>query len=721
MNKKSPSKEGVKPFIFFLFLNNPYILKTDFICMESVNKGAVALIVALILVGGVGYMFNVTDQSTTKTTYTNIGSVDALFAANSSPVRASEIFNSVYNVTGWTGDIDLTNVKLTGTQTNQYVYKEAETVYDPQTVDYNYAEHGYILNGHYNGRHNLPDTIPLRNSLKTTLSDSDKVFFSVYMPTATELQGKLYKYEVTTNTGYGESVGGYGQTTHYDVPSTSIARPSNNSYSIKLNDNIVASPGDNKLFLYNDLSSLLTANRITPVHNMRIYITSGDVGYIGGYTSTYSVTRTVADNQENYTGQTAITGRVSTDIEYLRYDRPTQQWNAYDSSDHRVWNESNILIYSTSSTAYSLEVRTYRVIPAVYLSPNKYMDIDGEAVWSNTAANSSFQNTEITFLFKGTGTVKLNNDGPTIKIGMDGSEYIVYSNDDSYTIIGNYKGLVITASQRTGELYARGIITEEVDPNGNPNSMTYTATSFTYDIPFYKYTGTIPIITKLTVNGNDVKMYIAETWVLTDPMGYLWGNPSINVANYFADYKDKLRILIQGVVAYGDSITINGKSYDVTDGTIKVTVQRTTTVPITTTDDLGNEVESTEEVTENVDYYIKLSGMAIDFINEHVYLSSADGKVTNLDIGQTTSYVIGGTGTWYFSSTASEIKVINTTEKVWNPGWDLSWNATLLLFIGIMLLILCVILTMFKESMTTNDWLVFIGSIVIAFSLLVVS
>ena len=116
------------------------------------QKAVVVLIIAMILTAGVGFFANVSQENSTRTEYSTVGNLDAFMSANSSPTPQSELFNSVYNVIGWNGDINTTNTVLPPGRSNQYVYKEESTDHKDFNLPYNYGMHAYTLSGNYSGQ-----------------------------------------------------------------------------------------------------------------------------------------------------------------------------------------------------------------------------------------------------------------------------------------------------------------------------------------------------------------------------------------------------------------------------------------------------------------------------------------------------------------------------------------------------------------------------------------
>lgn len=739
------------------------------------QKAVVVLIIAMILTAGVGFFANVSQENSTRTEYSTVGNLDAFMSANSSPTPQSELFNSVYNVIGWNGDINTTNTVLPPGRSNQYVYKEESTDHKDFNLPYNYGMHAYTLSGNYSGQSG-ESTSWTSGFFKTSLSDSQNVYMykglaPVPHPSGVSDAdlGKLFIRNPSTFqlTPYGDSIGGYGQTTSFrstgeylqsrlNVLLNDTSYNDSGLFISDLTDVIENTPlwivtSDNKLAYDDEYAPMIYTtkgdaiakyNEYRVLHTnhtwnykqmelsdytdqTRIYVNSGNVGFIGGYSTSYTYTHSESGTQWTGEGTFSVRGDINETVDYLQYRSSTQQWYAYSNSSNRaLWNSDKVAVYSTdgSNLAYSLTLQQDYVIPAVYFDPTRYMGIEGTATWSNYDLNRTMVNTEVTFLWKGTGDIKINgDDGPVLKIRNVGNSYSVETSPNVFSPIGIYKGLEITLRASSDVVTIRGILEEQAN-EGIPSTQDYIPSAISYDVALYdatpsdENTPTVPDkIYRLKFQSSNGFAYIFATYILTDPNNLLWTDININLENYFEDYKDEMRVLFQGFVRYGDQITVNGQSWDIVNSGFTVTV----TEVVTPAQGEPGDENYRPPVTRTYDVPFNMNGLAVDYYDGHCKLVQTNGRST-VDLGEISNYVIKMRGTWFFSSSLSTISVIPTKATVWNPGWDMDMNTTLLLFAGCLIFLTAVMMMRFRDMMGWEDIVILICSIVVPLVLVAV-
>lgn len=738
------------------------------------QKAVVVLIIAMILTAGVGFFANVKQEGSTRTEYSTVGNLDAFMSANSSPTPQSELFNSAYNITGWSGDINITNTVLPSGRSNQYVFTPEVDDVVPFTLSHNYGMHGYTITGSYSGSSTHPETYWVSSFFKTSLSDSQNVYLCANSPTLTP--GKLYVIDGSTYTEYGPMIGGYGQSTTFEniggvtIPSHTDTKTlkitfngtdysNSGCFIADLNDVfnntpiwIVTADGElaydnehapmaystvgeatTKEAEYRTLYPDMTWNHrrlaMTDLDdNVRLIISQGNVKFVGDYNAEYNQTITTSGGQwgdKTTTASFDIAGRSSDDIAYLQYRHSTQHWYAYSlSSSSSLWDTDKVGIVTTNgATSFQLQLQMNYVIPAVYFDPTRYMGIEGTATWSNYDLNNTMVNTEITFLWKGTGDIKINGaTGPTLKVINVGNTYSIQTNSDTIVPIGTYKGLEITLRASSSIVEIRGIISEQTTDTNIPNTQDYVSSMVSYEVGLYdsnindEDTPTVPEnIYRLIFDSANGYAYIQDTYILTDPNNLLWSNISINLENYFDKYKDGMRILFQGFVRYGNQITINGQDWDIVDSGFSVTV----TEIVTPAQGEPGDENYRPPVTRTYDVPFNMNGLAVDYYDGHCRLVQTNGRST-VDLGEIADYVIEMNGVWFFSSSLSTISVIPTKATVWNPGWDMDMNTTLLLFAGCVIFLSVVMMMRFRDMMDWEDIVILICSIVVPLVLVAV-
>lgn len=670
------------------------------------QKAVVILIIAMIITGGIGFFANFEKQGVDKTEYNPIGNMDAFVSANSERAKESEVYNSVYNVTGWSP----TTGVATTTNPNQYIL-QGQTIGDIPT-DYTYvpSAHGYTI----------LESRSLRDSGYAGLgyphTSVDQVFFSDGA-TGGPAYG-LFSYANWSE--WGTPIGGYG--TYLYRHGTAITE--DRYYQYSLNGSVVATYQNNNALIWVNLGAIYTG---TPIDGDRIYFNSSVNVIYQNFQRTLSIdTSGTTGNETHRTDTTDISGSVSGAFAYLEYDSSIPGWHAYRDVGGVIqgyWYAptEDIYLYQSGATIqnWSLTHHRYTVTPPTYADPTKYVNIETDYVWSNYDENNSFINSGVTILVKGSGTIDIGTSAvPTnyagqLAISKVGSIYMVDA-----TVIGNYIGLRITLSSSDNSITVEGILSDNSGENdANTPTYTYTVGTVTYTVP---HSYTIPDIYRLKFTStNGMMAYISETMVYTDPNQILWADINLNLQDYFEEYLtkggEKLRVLLQGFVRYGDTISVNGRSFNVVDDGITVTV----TEVITPAQGEPGDEDYKPPVLRTYDVQFKLSGLAIDYYNNHVYLNQFNGT-NSVDLGEIQSYSIKMGGIWYFSSTASSINVYRGYEDVWKPGWSIDMNTTLLLFAGCVLLLFVLMMMRFRDMMDWEDIVILICSVVLPLVLVAV-
>ena len=101
------------------------------------QKALTLCIIAMFLTAGLGYLANVNETTTTKTTYSKISDLEGIIGENSSSVDTSESYQAVTNVTGWRGNTVIPTLGLDEDE-NQIV---SPYVINPRTNSYTYKSY----------------------------------------------------------------------------------------------------------------------------------------------------------------------------------------------------------------------------------------------------------------------------------------------------------------------------------------------------------------------------------------------------------------------------------------------------------------------------------------------------------------------------------------------------------------------------------------------------
>lgn len=222
-----------------------------------------------------------------------------------------------------------------------------------------------------------------------------------------------------------------------------------------------------------------------------------------------------------------------------------------------------------------------------------------------------------------------------------------------------------------------------LDPDYDPESQIPTGA---LAIP----TGVIQGITwnAVSMSPTSFTFSVSDT-TIRDTFQLLMVNPSINIADYFIEAdNDGWRLNFYSFATYGDSITINGRTFPVADG--KITVN---------------------------DRSYKLTNIYVSYddLTGHIYLTFVNDRIT-IDLGDRTTSVVSMSGTWFFSTAYYEADITQRTET--NIQWTRlpPMGTVSLVFIGITLLLSAVAIK--KLGFTLPDYIVTVTSVAVAFCLM---
>lgn len=244
----------------------------------------------------------------------------------------------------------------------------------------------------------------------------------------------------------------------------------------------------------------------------------------------------------------------------------------------------------------------------------------------------------------------------TVRYGSAGG-YVLYDvAADEAKVLGKWDMALLEIDLRAGEVKLSGV--------NNPTSMVdYTASE-------YSVTGSFtPGATKILTlyNGKGWKMSVNATTVYMDTYSNLMQDPNVNLSSYFST-AEYVRLNFDSFAYYGDSITINGTTYDVVDG--KITV------------DIGNGRTRSFDLTNMLVTWEK---------DKHVYLSFTNSN-TKIDLGETTTRTLSMGGDWYFDAAIYQGKEVVGSEYKWDAGtWSFTESGFYIIFLGLLILAACVI------------------------------
>lgn len=632
------------------------------------QKGLAIAITALLLTVCVGYLFNAEQTTVDSLVYDEKADLSPLIYENSSRVGGTEVYNSAVNVTGWTPQsaIPTTN------NPNQYRFTESSI---------NYSE-------------DVTRSVTFENSGLTYTTVGSYSAGDWFQQTN---DGSRYTNGLTAHNG---------QTIH---GGRDYSTGTNHRYVLELNG---VGVGNTNYLLWCNVTELYNFQ-----NNDYLYLNTGATFY-------HDVEITATGNTNDLEGGAFLnlTGSVVSGAAYAIYNYATETWNAYDSQGGAVLvSASNLYIVSQSAPdqAFTFKYKQFTgVTNAVYADPTKLVS-SSSMTWNKTNKNNPLAGYSLILDITDTAStyhiayVKANDNGSMsatswkTQITIDGDHIIQFGFSEvgdinNWRIVGNstaYDGLKLDFDAVNHTMTITGILSFDSNaPRLNYTLAPNNTVIESYNPPLAEYAFSIRNETV------QVNAAIVQTVIYTDPSGVLWNNFNLNLLTYFPTIinndNEGVRVQLGGFVTYGDSITINGRTFAVTDGKI--------TVPLTD----GVTVRMRE---------MPLSGMAIDYTKDgKVNLIFTDNLNKVAELGDRVNYTIAGAGAWYFSSDINEI--VQSHKQVWNwsTDWSLDANSTCLVYIGLLILGLVIGMYLGRGNLEIYDWVILALAGFIAFSLMVV-
>jgi len=426
----------------------------------------------------------------------------------------------------------------------------------------------------------------------------------------------------------------------------------------------------------------------------------------------------------------------------------------YASDEIFIVQMGYISTYSASSSA--------PVFHYEYVDPKEFVKIGNGTVgkWRNYM-DSVVGGETVTSNYHNGRVQLLTEPGTTITSGIDwANSGVTWTDTDGSKVRGTmsitvpssipYSMALVTFDFINGNFYAQGVVWGAIDEDDR-NTNNWSVRPYAYQItPVFVKNGTSTSESPSYVEGlafskpGGTKAYILATSVQTDPMGRLWGDPTIYLGYYFPDYftynsttgntgvpTAALRVLINGVVSYGDSLTINGQYMPVADGKITFTyyTYETETIP----SDDPDVPPTTNTITVTNEGNMPVKGMAIDWEDGHVYLVFTEQGTTRYDLGEyntaaanvivkgtdtgkdtVATDIISGTGTWYWQSNLYTIShpietVLHLDLTQGLAGWGMTLQTSMLLFAGMLILGVAIVHYYYRDSdepMGILDWVI---------------
>lgn len=395
------------------------------------------------------------------------------------------------------------------------------------------------------------------------------------------------------------------------------------------------------------------------------------------------------------------------------------QWSGYDSLNNPVWvwdaDSSNASLYviwgGTWVSSYPLagDSRGYtnydvgsgpnparaQITTTQYSSESiRYMDIRYGVSVNPIAVNSDrstfWQNGYVNGII--TMVIKTDSSGFTVGYSQRGRDTIFYCTPPNNDHLGQFSVTVpMSGSVEIPTMYPAVSVTIDAISNEIRISpilefidfVTYTQMDTVYTIPYQNLTSTFGDLVTLEpvekleiwgynyVDAPNIGPYtigIVYTEVATDPNNLLWLNPRILPTKWFPmNAASPYSVYFRSGVAFGDTLTINGREFPVSDGQIDI---------------------------DGVFYPI--SGLSIDYnggaTGGDVLLRLPHGsRPIPYSLGDVQTTAITGTGIWYAQVDLRGIQTETKTHLVFDSdGWkDTTAKDVIILFMAI-----CTVLSM---------------------------
>lgn len=362
--------------------------------------------------------------------------------------------------------------------------------------------------------------------------------------------------------------------------------------------------------------------------------------------------------------QNTVNGPVT--FSYSLYTTYIYYGDAVQYEDGTAGGSSFHDAYNTSLTIPYTSVVT-RLGNYDYMLPANGTEISPTAtgtVWDNDQGTTNYDNYSVNVLIGprfDNGAFTLGNSGRGLAITLNkvggGTEVINVAHCS-----GGALGANLWLTNINGSVYGLGhfpavMLAIEKSPYNSGNKINfYPVTAFNDYLnvsvapdPILSLAGSDYDLDNITFNryehysvpgADNIAWSVYNTVVFMETYNAVFHNPSINLADYWPDM-DSYRFALNGVALYGDSITINGVNYPVTDQTITIN-----------------------------DRAYTLKNCYISFSKEDTASITFNDINRTVDLGPTVSKVLAFYGNWGF--TMGLYEGVTSTKEVYD------WNVKLL-------------------------------------------
>lgn len=199
--------------------------------------------------------------------------------------------------------------------------------------------------------------------------------------------------------------------------------------------------------------------------------------------------------------------------------------------------------------------------------------------------------------------------------------------------------------------------------------------------------------------GNSLTFGVVQTSTFLNTYDAVMVDPSLNISDYFTELSD-IRLNFFSFALYGDSITINGETYD---------VNRNAQI---------NIPDNSRD--EPVDRWLTLTNIYITFEGANTYLTFVNDGLT-IDLGPTTTTEISMEGIWYFTTGLYEGYETTETAYEWDyRSFIFDGNMAIAAFLGFLALGTIIGSRMIRGGMSILDYIVVGFAALCGFVLMVV-
>lgn len=331
-------------------------------------------------------------------------------------------------------------------------------------------------------------------------------------------------------------------------------------------------------------------------------------------------------------------------------------------------------------------------ITALSVDPGEidYIDITkGYSIKSSNVTdvvwNNGYENGNIQLLFRSLDTSEtyhntLTISGNTIDVDYTASKFYVSLNGDDAVNIGTWRNIILDIDLENGTLNAIPVRTFNSFTNVQMDNAV---------IPIGELVSAAPTNT-ITWNPtpNSLLFNVYLTSVFMDTYGVVMADPTLNITDYFTNLDNFYRLKLSKFSVIGDSITINGQTYPVSDNTVTI----------------DNKI-------------LQIKDVYITYADGHAYIEDSNSTI---DLGEITSNIISMAGAWYFETYLE--KGYTQLKQIYTWDWsDFILDNTQFCIFYIGLAVAGLIVAKRFCSMSVIDYAVFIISIVIALGVQVIA